>query len=155
MGISNYLQGIRSRVGHELLLVPAVAAIIRNDDGYILFQQRSDDGNWSLPAGSIDPGETPSQAIIREVWEETGLTVTVERVLGVFGGPGFTVQYGNGDTCQYTTTVFLCKRQSGDLGGHDDETLDLKYFPSDSIPKLRLAYPKELFEPDGDVTLFI
>ena len=66
MPISDYLKRIRAAIGHEMLLNPGVAAIIRDEAGRVLLQKRSDDGTWSLPAGAIDPGETPAQAVVRE-----------------------------------------------------------------------------------------
>ena len=57
--------------------------------GVSLLQRRNDDGSWSLPAGAIDPGEGPAQAVVREAYEETGLHVVPEKVAGVFGGEGF------------------------------------------------------------------
>jgi len=85
MPISLYLKNLRSHIGRDLVLMPAVAALVRNEAGHVLFQRRTDDGLWSLPAGSVDPGETPSQALVREVQEETGLLVEPTRVVGVFG----------------------------------------------------------------------
>src|ERR1700710_1142172 len=93
MGISPYMKALRERVGDRLLLVPCVAAVIHDSEGRILLQ-RGTHGSWSLPAGGIDPGEAPAQAVIREVWEETGLRVRPDRVLGVFGGAdGFRLVY--------------------------------------------------------------
>jgi len=88
MGISTYLRDLRREVGTALALLPGVAAIIRDEHERVLLQRRSDDNTWSLPAGAIDPGEAPAQALIREVWEETGLRVVPRRILGVFGGSG-------------------------------------------------------------------
>lgn len=108
MPISDCLKGIRAAIGHERLLNPGVAAIIRNDEGRILLQKRSDDGSWSLPAGAIDLGETPAQAVVREAYEETGLHVVPEKVAGVFGGAGFRHTYPNGDKLEIVSIVFLC-----------------------------------------------
>ncbi len=85
MAISDYLKDLRSKVGHQLLQIPSVAAIIRDEMNRILLQKTSEE-IWSLPAGAIELGETPVQAIIREVWEETNLIVRPLRVVGVFGG---------------------------------------------------------------------
>lgn len=60
-------------------------AIIRDEIGQILLQ-RKHDATWSLSAGAIEPGETPAQAIVREVREETGLIIRPKRIIGVFGG---------------------------------------------------------------------
>jgi 8-oxo-dGTP pyrophosphatase MutT (NUDIX family) len=84
MAISGYLNSLREHVGHQLLMVPGVAAVIRNSERKILLQRNAN--GWSLPAGAVDPGETPAQAVVREVSEETGLSVRPLRVLGVFGG---------------------------------------------------------------------
>lgn len=72
MGISKFYGNIRERIGNDLLLVPAVAVVVRDSRGYILIHQRHD-GTWSLPAGAIEPGETPAQAVVRKTLEETRL----------------------------------------------------------------------------------
>jgi 8-oxo-dGTP pyrophosphatase MutT (NUDIX family) len=63
---------------------------------------------WSLPAGAIELGETPEQAIEREVVEETGLTVIRSEVLAVFGGRDFRYTYPNGDQVKYLVVLFRC-----------------------------------------------
>lgn len=80
-----YIIKIREKLGHELILIPSVAAVIKNEQGKILFQYPGGE-YWSLPAGAIEPGEAPEEAVIREVWEETGLKVQVKKQKGVFGG---------------------------------------------------------------------
>jgi mutator protein MutT len=146
MPISPYLAALRRHVGHELLLVPSVAAIVRDDEGRVLLQRRSADGRWSLPAGAIEPGETPEAAVIREVREETGLAVAITGVAGVFGGRAFRHEYPNGDQVEYVVVVYDCTVAGGRLGGLDDETIELRYFSSTEMPELGLPYPKELFE---------
>jgi 8-oxo-dGTP pyrophosphatase MutT (NUDIX family) len=75
MPISSHCQQLRNKIGHELLQIPGVAAVIHDEAGRILLQQNTGDRVWSLPAGSIEPGEAPAQAVVREVWEETSLKV--------------------------------------------------------------------------------
>ena len=148
MPVSDYIKGIRAATGHERLLNPGVAAIIRDERGRVLLQHRSDDGSWSLPAGAIDPGETPAQAVVREAHEETGLHVVPEKVAGVFGGEGFRHTYPNGDQIEIVSIVFLCRVTGGTLGGLDGETLELRYVAPDSFPEAPILslYPKALFK---------
>jgi len=152
MAISNYIRSLRDRIGTELLQVPSVAAIIRDDGGRILLQRRTSDGAWSLPAGAIDPGESPAHAVAREVREETGLRVVPERIVGVFGGRGFSHTYANGDRVEYLVVLFACRVVGGEPGGEDDETAELRYFEPGEMPELALAYPRHLFanDPGGD-----
>ena len=56
-------------------------ALVRNGAGQVLLVRRADDGRWAMPGGWVDPGETPAQAAVREVAEETGLTVSEPRLL--------------------------------------------------------------------------
>tara|TARA_Y100001956_G_C4088357_1_gene171745 strand:- start:179 stop:553 length:375 start_codon:yes stop_codon:yes gene_type:complete len=87
LSASDYIKEVRSKVGTIPLLIPGVAGVILNENRELLLQEKSDD-KWSLPAGRIEPQESPVQALIREVSEETGLTVKVQRLLGVFGCEG-------------------------------------------------------------------
>jgi len=147
MPISPYYAGLRLRLGHDLLLIPSVAAIIHDDLGRVLIQHRSD-GGCSLPAGAIEPGESPTDAIVREVLEETGLTVRPRCILGAFGGDGFAFTAPNGDQVEYTVILFGCDVVTGELGRGqiDPETASLRYYAADEIPPLGAAYPRHLFE---------
>ncbi len=154
MAISDYLKDLRSKVGHQLLHIPSVAAIIRDEKNRILLQKTSEDF-WSLPAGAIELGETPAQAVIREVWEETNLIVRPFRIAGVFGGEnGFRFTYSNGDKVEYTIILFECEKVGGELGRGDDETFNLEYFPPEKMPKLPINYPRELFLQPAEKTYF-
>src|SRR6185295_299752 len=114
MPMSPYYRALRERIGTELLLIPAVAAVVRDEGGRILIQ-RTRHGTWSLPAGAIEPGESPARAAVREVYEETGLITRAERVLAVLGGSKYRVTYPNGDRVEGLVTVFECKHIGGSL----------------------------------------
>ncbi len=143
---SNYVKQLRTKIGKDLLLCPAVAAVIPNDAGEILLQQKSFGEGWSLPAGAIEPGETPVQAVVREVREETALEVKPSKLLGVYGGGAFRYVYPNGDTVEYTVVLYLCSVLESLQRELDQETMALKYFDEDTMPRLALPYPiKVLF----------
>ncbi|EKO3841188.1 NUDIX domain-containing protein [Vibrio harveyi] len=142
MSASHYVKELRSKIGNQVLMIPGVAAVILNESNQLLLQKKSD-GSWSLPAGMIEPGESPSQAVIREVREETGLAVEVERVLGVFGGEGFGFAYPNGDQVEYTVIMFKCQQTGQFAEDLDEETLELAWFSRSDMPTLALPYPLE------------
>ncbi|MGR2805336.1 NUDIX domain-containing protein [Vibrio harveyi] len=142
MSASHYVKELRSKVGNQVLMIPGVAAVILNESNQLLLQKKSD-GSWSLPAGMIEPGESPSQAVIREVREETGLAVEVERVLGVFGGEGFGFAYPNGDQVEYTVIMFKCQQTGQFAEDLDEETSELAWFSKSDMPTLALPYPLE------------
>ena len=75
----------------ELLQIPSVTIVLRDDNGRVLLGRHAE-GMWLLPGGTIEPGELPADAALREMWEETGLAVTLTRLVGVFGGDDYIVQ---------------------------------------------------------------
>ncbi len=116
-------------------LRPSVAAIIINDDGHVLLQRRSDNGLWGLPGGGVEIGESVSTAIVREVREETGLTVEIERLVGVYSDPRFqVVRYADGNVVHYINTLFVCRILGGTLQTCE-ETLDLQFFNPAHLPE--------------------
>ncbi len=146
MPMSDYYKQLRQKIGTQLIFSPSVAAIIRNENGEILFQRSSLSSDiWSLPAGAIELGETPGEAVRREVYEETGLHVLPDKLVGVFGGDKFRFTYPDGNQVEYLIFVFECIVETGELEPVDGESAELQYFPASSVPKLAIPYPKEIF----------
>ncbi|GAB7051498.1 NUDIX hydrolase [Catenuloplanes indicus] len=136
MGVSDYIAGLRKQIGHDLLMLPSASAVVVNGAGELLLQRRSDDGRWSIPSGVIDPGEQPAEAAVREVFEETGVRVTVERLAGVALHP---TGYPNGDRCEYLNVWFLCRPEPGQEGAArvaDDESLEVGWYAPGALPPL-------------------
>lgn len=146
MAISDYYKNLRSQVGNDLIFMPSVAAIIKNNKNEILFQYPGKEEKWSLPAGAIELGETPAQAVVREVWEETGLRVRPKKLLGVFGGENFRYTYPNGDQVEYNIHVFDCLYIDGELSPIDGESEKLLFIKKENKPELALPYPEYIFE---------
>lgn len=153
MPISDYYANLRRHVGTQCLFTPCVAAIIRNEAGHILFQ---DPGGpfWSLPAGAIELGESPAQAVIREVYEETGLFVRPVRLIATFGGESFRLTYPDGNEVEYVATMFECEVISGTLEAIDGESKQLAYFPKNERPPLALPFPDQVFEKSDTSSYF-
>lgn len=87
MAISPHIRRLRDAVGSELLVLPAVTGIVFDDRDRILLVRQAEGGVWTTPGGAVDPDELPADAVVREVWEETGLYTEPIRILGVHGGP--------------------------------------------------------------------
>jgi len=120
-------------------LRPSVAAIITNAEGHVLLQRRSDNGLWGLPGGSVEIGESVTTAIVREVREETGLAVEVERLVGVYSDPAFqVVRYKDGNVVHYINTLMTCRVVAGALQTCD-ESLELQFFDPNRLPGDMLA----------------
>jgi 8-oxo-dGTP pyrophosphatase MutT (NUDIX family) len=147
--ISDYLQSLRAKVGHALLLVPSVTAIIYGPQGRILLARHSEGGVWVAPGGSIEPNESPSDAVVRETWEEARLLVEPVRVVGVYGGPEFQVTYGNDDQVTYLMTVFECRLLAGEMRPDGVETLELGYFSETDLAGLNLPAWARMVLPDA------
>jgi 8-oxo-dGTP diphosphatase len=131
--ISPYIAGLRTHVGHDLLMLPGVGAVVVDDAGRVLLGQRADDGRWSLPAGAIDPGEQPADAVVRETYEETGVHVAVERLAGVALRE---LTYPNGDICQYLSVWFRCRPTGGSARVNDEESVAVAWYSPHAVPEL-------------------
>ncbi|WP_434741115.1 NUDIX hydrolase [Micromonospora sp. SH-82] len=132
MGVPDYIAGLRKHVGHELVYVPSVSAVIV-DEGRILLGKRSDDGRWSLISGFVDPGEQPATAVVREVAEETGVTVAPQRLTSVVS---HTHRYPNGDLCEILNLAWRCRLLAGVARVNDDESEAVEWFPLERLPDL-------------------
>lgn len=132
--MSPYVQSLRASVGHGLLLLPGVTAVVFDDAGRLLLGKRTDNGQWALIAGVMDPGEQPAETIVREVYEETAVHVVPERVTSVLTQPAVT--YPNGDRCEYVDITFRCRAVGGVARVNDDESLAVGWFALDDLPPI-------------------
>lgn len=132
--MGNYIQWIRERVGHEPIFLNFAAAFILNERGEILLQKRGDMLAWGLPGGALELGESAEEAMLREVFEETGLRVKVVAFLGAY--TRYFQDYPNGDRAQSIAFFFICSIVSGELQIDHHETLDLRFFPPTEAPIL-------------------
>lgn len=136
--MSDYVRGLREKLGNDFLFMPSVAALIRDDAGRILLVQHVE-GRWQLPGGAVDPDERPAAAMQRECREEAGIEVEPVRILGVYGGPEYRITYANGDDSGWVVTVFEARIVSGEPAPSDDETKDVGWFTPDEIESLDRA----------------
>jgi ADP-ribose pyrophosphatase YjhB (NUDIX family) len=97
-------------------LVAGASAVVADSDGRILLQRRSDSGNWALPGGVMDIGETLAGCAIREVREETGFDVRIERIVGIYSDPGHVFAYDDGEVRQEFSICLACTIAGGSLG---------------------------------------
>ena len=132
MPISPYLHSLREVVGHRLLLLPGVSAVVFDDAGRLLLGRRADDGSWALIAGFMDPGEQPAETVVREVYEETAVHVVPERITAVQTQKPHT--YPNGDRTEVVDITFRCRAIGGEARVNDDESLAVGWFALDALP---------------------
>ena len=148
MPMSRYLQDLRRKTGPDLILFPAVVALVFNEAGEILLERRSDNGQWAVIAGIMEPGEQPAAAVVREVLEETGLHVVPERITGVYLSRVIT--YADGNQSQYIATAFRCRVVAGEPHVADDESLEVRYYPLDALPAMREEHVERIRHAAGD-----
>jgi len=94
-------------------LIPASNLLVVDDQGRILLQRRRDTGQWALPGGAQDIGETPSECAIRECEEETGVQAEVVGLIGVYSDPSHIVEYTDGEVRQEFELTLLGRPLSG------------------------------------------
>src|SRR6266542_3313278 len=115
------------RLGKEGEIRLGCSAAIFDDHGRILLTRRMDNGQWCLPGGRMESGETAAEACEREVLEETGLRVRVKRLVGVYSHSDQLVIYPDGNKAQIVALHFEVEVTGGELG-LSDETTDFGYY---------------------------
>lgn len=109
-------------------LVPAAGVLAVDDAGRLLLQRRRDTGQWAIPMGKQEVGETVTQCAIRETAEETGVMTVITGLLGIYSDPGHIVYYdSDGETRQEYEVIFTGKPVSGSPAVNDEAT-DVGWF---------------------------
>ena len=130
----DFILQLREQVGHDLLWLPGVTAVVLRDDAQVLLVKRADNGHWSPVSGIVEPGEHPAVCAPREVFEETNVEAEVEALAAVGVTPP--IVYPNGDRAQYLDHTFRCRYVRGDARVADDESTAVGWFPLDALPEM-------------------
>jgi ADP-ribose pyrophosphatase YjhB (NUDIX family) len=116
----------------------SVSAVVRRASGAheILLMRRSDNGHWGLPGGYVELGESVSQAVVREVREETGFGIDLGRLVGVYSEPARQViEYPDGRRVQAVNLCFEAVARERGQPTTPDETLDTGFYALDALPE--------------------
>lgn len=137
MARTEYYHDEASPPARELL--PAAFAIVRDGRAQILLVRRVDDGYWELPGGRIQIGESASAAAVREVAEETGITITVTGLAGVYSDPGHILAYPHGQGVYQQLAVCFHAHAPGSHPHPDlDETSAAAWFSPEQATHLTM-----------------
>src|ERR1039457_5748396 len=125
-------------------IVPSVNVAVTNDAGEILVIRRSDNGNWALPGGAVDLGESLAQAGVRETSEESGIDCEITGLSGIYTDPGHVILYTSNGEARQEFSVVLTARATGGEPTPSSETSEVRWVATGDLeahemdPSMRL-----------------
>ncbi len=138
----DYIKDLRKTIGHDLILGVGCGLLLENEKGELLLQRRSDNGEWCIPGGALEPYETYVEAVKREVREEVGINVLNPELFGLYSGEDRVITYPNKDVVYSLAVIFTANKYEGTISDDDSEVLEHRFFSRDEIPE-------QLFIPDA------
>ena len=114
------------------LVIGCSAAIFDAARERVLITRRTDNGQWCLPGGHVEAGESVAEACVREILEETGLEVAVVRLIGIYSDPHRVAQYADGNRYHAITLNFEARVVGGSLRT-SDETSEAGFYTPEEI----------------------
>ncbi|MFF5249102.1 NUDIX hydrolase [Streptosporangium sp. NPDC000095] len=119
-------------------LVPSVNVVVTKEAGEILMIRRSDNGNWAVPGGAIDLGESLPEAAIRETLEETGVRCEITGLVGTYTDPKHVILYtSDGETRQEFSIVLTGRAVDGEPTP-SEESREVRWVPRDEVCSLSM-----------------
>ncbi len=132
----SYIMNMRSKVGHEPIISVGATTLVFNDKNELLLNLRSDSNDWGIPGGGKELNETLEDCAIRELKEETNLDISDLKLVTVLSGKDYYYKYPNDDEVDCVIALYQVKNYSGKLNINDGESIKLKFFSLDNLPKL-------------------
>ena len=118
-------------------IVVAASAFVIDDQERLLMIRRTDSGLFALPGGRHELGETLTETAIRETWEETGVTIRVDGLVGIFSNPHHVVAFSDGEVRQEFSVCFR-GRPTGGTPRPSNESTDVDWVPRDQVAGLNV-----------------
>ena len=140
MGRTDFFHDPAAPVANSL--VPAAGILAEDDAGRLLLQRRRDTGQWAIPMGKMELGETPTECAVRETFEETGVRVEPLGLLGIYSDPGYIVAYDDHEDpskfgeVRQEFEITLTGRPVAGSPTENDEASAVRWFLPHELPAL-------------------
>ena len=131
-----YIMNLREKVGHSPLIGVGATTLVFNNKNELLLNLRSDTNTWGIPGGSKELNETLEECAIRELKEETNITINDLELITVLSGKEYYFKYPNEDELDCVIALYKVSNYEGDLKINDGESKELKFFSLDNLPEL-------------------
>ncbi|MCK2240889.1 MULTISPECIES: NUDIX domain-containing protein [unclassified Crossiella] len=115
----------------------AVSAFVQDEAGRLLMIRRADNDLYSIPGGQLELGETLTEAVVRELVEETGITVEVTDVIGIYSNPNHVIAYDDGEVRQEFSICFRARPMGGELRT-SSESKEVQWVEQTSLDQLNI-----------------
>ncbi|NJP27776.1 NUDIX domain-containing protein [Microbispora sp. SCL1-1] len=119
-------------------LVPSVNVVVTYDAGELLMIRRSDNGNWAVPGGAIDLGESLPQAGVRETLEETGVLCEITGLVGTYTDPRHVILYTSDGEARQEFSIMLTAHAVSGAPTLSSESSEVRWVPRDQVTGLRM-----------------
>lgn len=117
---------------------PSAGAFVRDDPGRILLIRRDDNGNWSMPGGAMDPGESLTACAVRETLEETGISIEVTGLVGIWTDPRHRIEYTSNGEVRQEFTIIYAGRYLGGEPTPSAESTHVEWVSPEAVPSLQM-----------------
>ena len=117
-------------------VVPSANVVVTDEDGRVLVIHRTDNGNWALPGGALDLGESLTQTAVREVKEETGIDCEVTGLVGIYTDPRHVILYTSNGEARQEFSVLFTARATGGEPTPSDESREVLWVTRDELAAL-------------------
>ena len=118
---------------------PTIPQAVVLQEQHVLLVKRDNPMLWELPGGGMLTGETPEDAIVREVYEETGIRVKIVSLLGWYARTGFRAHH---------SPVYICHPIGGDAILHSEDVIQVRYFPLHALPRGQFPWYRPILQCD-------
>jgi len=139
-------------------MVPSVNVVVSDGEDRILLIRRTDNGNWAVPGGAIDLGESMIDAAVRETREESGIECEITGLVGIFTDPRHLIHYTSNDEVRQEFSILLAGRPIGGEPTVSSESSEVSWvelgafadLPMDRSMRLRLAQYQRYLSTGGE-----
>jgi 8-oxo-dGTP pyrophosphatase MutT (NUDIX family) len=114
-------------------MIPSVNVVVVNDAGDVLMIRRSDNGNWAVPGGAIDLGESMIEAAVRETREETGIECRITGLVGIYTDPRHVLLYTSNGEARQEFSIVLTAVPVGGQPTPSDESCEVRWVPREDL----------------------